>query len=293
MMNGRKNSEAEKSAPIRAQDAELPVDAGNREKAAPRGGVVRRIVDRCLAISWYVNAVLLLSAFAWIYWDARSRRIIELSREWVTGTPAVLSEIGERVRNGPFIGIISAGVLIAGISLALMLLGLFLGGQRFRSMRRWMLFMALVAGWLGLAVSWPEVYWLGQLHRFKPTLAAAEAMVHRLQADWPEEDGDLPEIGPFLAYPKGAPTTILPLRWITFPQSELRFSAIERTKDGALRFELAGDEAGAWLEWRPNDEKPEPFLSGLDTAYHVTRQQKIAPHWFLVRYRTSAGGSIL
>jgi hypothetical protein len=95
-------------------------------------------------------------------------------------------------------------------------------------------------------------------------------------------------VGPYLAYPKGGPTTILPLHWITFPDTSLRFSAIERTADGAIRFQLAGSEAGAWLEWRADDRAPMPFKSGLDMHYNVGRQQRLAPRWFLVRYRPGA-----
>jgi hypothetical protein len=98
----------------------------------------------------------------------------------------------------------------------------------------------------------------------------------------------MPGVGPFLAYPKGDPTTVLPLRQITFPDTALRFAAIERTRDGAIRFELAGDEAGAWLERRAVDRPPGPFKSGLDMNYNVSRTARLAPHWFLVRYYLAA-----
>ena len=98
------------------------------------------------------------------------------------------------------------------------------------------------------------------------------------------------EVGPFLAYPKGNPTTVLPLQTITFPNTKLQFSAIERTKDGTIRFELSGKERGAWLEWRADDNAPAAFVGGLETSYNVTRQERLAPRWFLVRYRARAVG---
>jgi hypothetical protein len=144
-----------------------------------------------------------------------------------------------------------------------------------------------------LLIAWPEIYWAGQQRRMMSVLAPVEAMARSLEVNWPREDGDLPGIGPYLAYPKGGPTTILPLRWITFPGTSLRFTAIERTNDGAIRFELAGAEAGAWLEWRPRDDSPRSFHSGLETNYYVTRGQRLSPRWYLVRYRASPDESTL
>jgi hypothetical protein len=83
------------------------------------------------------------------------------------------------------------------------------------------LFLTLASGWLGYGVSWQEVYWRGQQWRLKPVLAQAESLAKHLASNWPKEDGDLPQVGPYLAYPKGGPTTILPLHWITFPNTSL------------------------------------------------------------------------
>jgi hypothetical protein len=101
----------------------------------------------------------------------------------------------------------------------------------------------------------------------------------------------MPGIGPYLAYPKGGPTLVLPLKWITFPETDLRFSAVERSSDDVIRFELAGNEAGAWLEWRADDRPPQPFKSGLEMHYNVSRHERLAPHWYLVRYRLAPIGS--
>jgi hypothetical protein len=179
---------------------------------------------------------------------------------------------------------------VVACTLFAMLCGLFIGERRYRSTRAWLAFMTLACGWLGFLVTWPDVYWLGQQRRMAAALQPVERLAQELSQNWPTEDGNLAGIGPYLAYPKGGPTTLLPLRWITFPGSALGFSAIERTADGVIRFELAGDEVGAWLEWRSDDRPPQPFKSGLEVDYNVAREARLAPRWFLVRYKPVALG---
>ena len=116
-------------------------------------------------------------------------------------------------------------------------------------------------------------------------LPAAEALVDSLRGHWPKVESELPEWGPFLAYPVSAPAVLLPLRNVTFPKTEMRFSAVERSGDEAMRFELAGAETGAWLEWRGRGSEPRSFVGGLDTKYELTKVARVAPEWFLVRYR--------
>jgi hypothetical protein len=116
-------------------------------------------------------------------------------------------------------------------------------------------------------------------------LPAAQTLVESLRLQWPKVESDLPALGPFLAYPLSAPTALLPLRNVTFPKNALRFSAVERSGDEAMRFELAGAETGAWLEWRGDGREPRAFVGGLDTKYELTKVAPLAPDWFLVRYR--------
>jgi hypothetical protein len=104
-------------------------------------------------------------------------------------------------------------------------------------------------------------------------------------------DGDLPEMGPFLAYPSSAPRALLPLDGPTFPETQVPFSAVERTDDDVMRFELSGKEFGAWLEWRRDASEPQSFVGGLETHYDLARFARLAPHWFLVRYRANLAAS--
>jgi hypothetical protein len=268
------------------KNMEKPVDQNRRQ----------RVATTALSAAWLINAALLFAAFAWTYFDGRSLQAMDFLRI-PFGFDAEHFESnsssgGTILTDTSVASAILAAALVSCTMLAI-LVGLFLGPPRFRTTRAWLVFMALACGWLGFMAGWPEVYWRGQQRRMKAVLAPAEKIARYLEANWPTDDGDLPGIGPYLAYPKGGPTTLLPLKQIAFPNTTLRFSAIERTNDDALRFELAGSEAGAWLERRPVDDVPVAFLSGLDTNYRVVRKQRLAPRWYLVRYRSAAGGSTL
>jgi hypothetical protein len=180
---------------------------------------------------------------------------------------------------------VTVGAAIAAVTLLVMFGSLFAGTPRFRTTRFWLVFTAITCGWLGLLVGWPNLYWLGQQVRVRSELASIATLAQELNQNWPVEDGEYPNLGMYLAYPKGAPRTMLLLGDATFPNSSLSVSAIERTADGAIRFELSGNERGAWLEWRADDTPPESFVGGLESNYQVARHERLAPQWFLVRYR--------
>ncbi len=246
----------------------------------------RRVADTCLAAAWVINGLLLAGGFVFVYRFSASRDVIQrvehsfAAGEWRTNSNydggtyflCMLTNIAAAV---------GAGTLLAA------LVGLVSGGPRFRSTRMWLLFTAVVAGWLGLGVAWPEIYWLGQERRISAVLASAETTVRDLNAHWPRDDGELRSVGQFLAYPKGRPATLLALGAARFPDSNLCFSAIERSGNDVMRFYLTGDESDAWLEWRGDDSVPDSFKGGLDTRYVVERQRRLAPRWFLVRYRAA------
>jgi hypothetical protein len=265
---------------------------GDADFAANGSNIAKRWASWVLPATWVVNAALLVAAVGWIYFDGRSLP----TAEWlVSKAPFRSSATGGQITGSTKSGtdsLIAATCLVmAAVSLLVMLGGLFVGNPRFRSLRMWLAFIALAAGWLGLLSTWPEIYWRGQQRRVVHELASAETMARFLEKNWPKEDGDLAGVGPYIAYPKGAPTVMLPLRWITFPDTPLRFSAVERSADGTIRFELAGDETGAWLEWRRDEGAPASFTGGLETVYRVGRSQQLAPHWYLVRYHVDTMGS--
>jgi len=179
--------------------------------------------------------------------------------------------------------------VIAVFTLVVAFISLFVGESRFRSLRMWLVFTALVAGWIGLVSGWPDIYWNGQLRRVRPVLAEAESMLRELNADWPTEDGERLGLGPFQAYPMYSPvetpTMLMLLREGRFAGTAIRFSGIERMRNTkVMRIQLSGDDAGSWLEWRDDDSPPVSFVSGLSTSHSLERKQRLAPRWYLVRY---------
>ncbi len=270
----------------KVDDAGLPVTEAAARCSSLRAGL-RRGARYCVGFSWALNIALLVVAFGWVYLFGQSRGVVELMTHLVApaASPGIVILDPWRVGSGVVIGLVAGG--LATCAWGVMLGSLFAGSARFRTTRMWLVFMAVTCGWLGLIVGWQTIYWLGQQRRVKPALPAADSMVSALRGAWPKSDSALPDIGPFLAYPDGAPTTLMTLGRATFPETQLAFSAVEKTGENAMRFELAGAEAGAWLEWRGDGSEPRSFVGGLNTKYEVGRTARLRPEWFLVRYRAA------
>lgn len=240
-----------------------------------------RPVFACWAINLATFAIL---AF-WIFSDGE----FPDSASWLKR--ALMSVIGA----GPVVGedaalaarlIYLASLLIcAAITLSGVIVGLFFGGVAHRGMRAWLLATALIAAWLALFVSWPELAWQGQAHRVSKVLPELTSKVETLTRNWPTGDGDLPELGPFLAYPSEHPQVLMTLIPNWRNGSELGFSTIERTTSGGLRFQLTGNETGSWLEWHPAPDEPRGFIGGLLQQFTLDRFTKLSENWYLVRYQ--------
>jgi hypothetical protein len=271
-----------------SEESQAADDAAER-LARPHGE--RRLLAVLMSFAWFLNLAILAGAGVWIGTSGSSRHSIESLQSLVAAHSIFSSEFyGGVSRAGA--GAIVAALVVAGATLVMMLGSLFLGSARFRSIRYWFFFTALLAGWICLLATWPEIYWRGQQVRVGSQLSSVAPLADKLQAEWPREDGELAGVGSFLAYPKDSPATLLMLGESQIPGATIRFSAVERTPDGALRFELAGKERGAWLEYRPTDSLPSAYTGGLQTRYEVVRYDRIAPHWFLVRYAHAPASAV-
>jgi hypothetical protein len=240
-----------------------------------------------IPLAWGINLALLLAAFLWIYCDGRSLQYVEtLFRKIGSGELLSAADIGNpRFLSGGRV-LLMGLVLVVGTLIATFV-SLLVGPPRFRTLRWWLVFVGLVSGWLGLWAGWPEIYWRGQQRRVGAGLDAVATLARNLQSNWPRDDGEIAGLGAFLAYPKDAPATLLFLGEAVVPNSALRISAVERTGNGILRFELTSGETGAWLEWRLDGGPPNSFVGGLETSYTAGRYRQLAPNWFLVRYRAA------
>ncbi len=241
-----------------------------------------------VALAWGIHLTLLVAIGVWLLADARASHAVSLLTAQVealtSGANASPKVPRDLARPYSFLW---GGVIAAAGSLLVMFVGLFLGGQRFRGLRAWLLMTTVVCGWLGLYLTWPALAWQGQQLRLGSQLTHVSDFAAKIDAEWPPLDDQVPELGAFISYPIDTPSTLLLLRHARFPGTSLEFSAVERTSDGALRFELTGHERGAWLEWRPDASPPTPFRSGVETHYQVQQAGQLGPHWYLVRYLAS------
>jgi hypothetical protein len=229
----------------------------------------------------------LVVALVWIFSDGRSLRNVQSLQGWL-GIGNSTSSTGLFDTRIPLaVQAMALGLVLAIGTLTTMFCSLLVRASRFRTTRWWLLFTGVVCGWLGLLMTWPEIYWRGQQVRVRARLDAAADVVKTVTANWPASDGEIAGVGSFLAYPPAGPSTLLMLGEGESSHAALKYSAIERSVDGTIRFELAGSEAGAWLEWRPDETRPQSFVGGLATHYVLGQNQQLAPRWYLVRYRAS------
>jgi hypothetical protein len=243
----------------------------------------KRFVGRAL---WLVNLLTLFGLCAWIAWDGQFS-------EAASRLPAKLIRPFDRVvtlgwpvpqHTARLLGLTIVGVL-ALVSTIGIFISLFLGSRAHRRVRSWLAFTVLVSAWLTVSVTWRELAWQSQIVRMKWDLTGFEAVADLLRTDWPDADGERSGIGPFMAYPHGSPRVLLLLTTPALTPSNVSICAIEHSASGGVRFQLAGNESGAWLEWQPPPSVPESFLGGLLTEYRLERAAPLGGGWFLVRYR--------
>jgi hypothetical protein len=263
--------------------------SSNKISAPPK--LRRRSIQLAITLAWVVDVSLLAGAYSWIFFAGRSIHTIEsflFHLRYLRGRPRWIGIFPGQQNSYDDATLLRISMIIAAVTLLFMLFSLVVGRSRFRTLRMWLLFTAIVGAWLGLLVGWPEIYWLGQQRRVRPAVRFANEVVEELKHSWPTDDGTSPSIGQFHAYPIGNPRTLLLLSQNEFPGTSLRIASVERSLGGPIRFELGGDELGAWLEWRPDNRRPASFVSGLNTMFVLERSASLAPHWFLVRYKRSA-----
>jgi hypothetical protein len=180
---------------------------------------------------------------------------------------------------------IAMGMLVvAALTLAALALGLFLGSRKHRSLRAWLVVTTLAALWLAFFPSWGEFAWAGQRWRLARQIPQFERIAAPLRQQWPRQDARIDHLGHFTVYPHAEATTLLVIEGDA-PPGRAKVAAVEHSDAGALRFKLAGNETGAWLEWHPPGSAPASFSGGLDTRYTLDRAGSLHDGWFLTRYR--------
>lgn len=153
-----------------------------------------------------------------------------------------------------------------------------------RSLKAALALTTLAAVWCGLVINTSSLAWYGKRIRLAWKIQALEAIVRPLRTDWPDNDGELPGIGPYMAYPFGNPSTLILLQPPSVPSSEFLISAVDRGELGTIRLQLSGVHAGDWVEWHPSASRPQSFSGGLSDRYDLKSSVSLGSGWYLVRY---------
>jgi hypothetical protein len=265
--------------------------AATQSRAAiEKGQAQRRVASPVIGWAfWLVNLVAFGGLCGWILLDGKfSETVLALPTsilQHFTDDP----EAGRRWPElaGRLLLLKILGALAMGSAVGIFA-SLFFGARTHRRVRSWLALTVLAAAWLTLTVSWRELAWRSQAFRLKSQLDGFEAVAAALRSDWPTSDGESEQLGPYMAYPQGAPRVLLLLTIPQIDQTNASFVAVERSPAGALRFQLAGNEPGAWLEWHPRGSSLQPFVGGLQTDYEIVRSAPLGSEWFLVRYHALA-----
>jgi hypothetical protein len=231
-----------------------------------------------------VNLLAFAAICVWILIDGRFPQNAYIFRVVVRGLlngDRILAWVPTPVLYLALVGLtaIGSGIGIFG--------SLFFGAKTHRRLRTWLAFTMLAAAWLTLGVTWRDMAWHSQKARMRSRLGGLDSVAASLLADWPTGDREHPELGPFMAYPQGDPAMLLLLTTPKIGHAEVAISGVEKSATGVLRFQLAGSESGAWLEWHPPETNPESFRGGLMTQYQLERSAPLANGWYLTRYRES------
>ena len=235
---------------------------------------------------WLVlNLLLATAVVSWLFLDARFEASLDWWKFQSSETVTQLEyHAGDwwwlRFRNA----VLMTLVTVAGLGAVTMVFHLLLGSPVNRGIQAVMSLVTIVAVWLAIGTHWEDIAWQGKQFRLRYILSEFDAATQTLRSDWPDDDGELKGLGPFMAYPVGRPRTLLML---TLPQMEKfpgSFASVEGEPGGPYRFELVANEEGDWLEWHPQGSYPKTFRGGLGELYRLQKSQPLQNGWHLARY---------
>jgi hypothetical protein len=238
------------------------------------------IISHGLSVCWALNLLAFPASVIWLCVDPLAPRFFAIwFRPW-DQLPA------ELMLDMPYwrVFIASLTLMFAGSGLIFIAGALFLGPRAHRSLRAWLALTTLIALWLAFFASWREFAWAGQRWRLSRQITQFERIAAPLRQQWPRKDARIAELGYFSAYPQVEAKTLLIIEGDA-PPTRANVAAVEHSDAGALRFQLAGDETGAWLEWHPPGSAPASFKGGLDTKYILDRTSPLRDGWFLSHYQ--------
>lgn len=239
---------------------------------------------RAVWIYWIVNIILLVGLVVWICRDGKFSQAARLTAQLSPWNKSDLQFGALPAHLATRVQILHAMIIAGFLSAAGILIALFVGADSNRGIRSWLSVMFALAVWLTLYTSWPAFAWRAQAWRMQSSLPAMEKLSTMLLENWPTEDGQLSEIGPFNAYPISKPRTLMLLTKPTPLGANFQISLIERGDGNDLYFQLTNNDEGATLARLPQGSQPQAFFSGLEGEYQPFRHLSLGKNWFLVQY---------
>ncbi|MCA9139705.1 MAG: hypothetical protein KDB00_23195 [Planctomycetales bacterium] len=232
--------------------------------------------QRSPRIYWGVQVLLLSSIVAWAYLDPQFGLFADSLN---LPLKILASQFGvSRLVAGAVVAVLAPATMLR------LLVGMAGPSRTFRSLGALLVITTLVGLWCGLAVGHPTISWLGKRARMVGRVDQLESIARSLREDWPRQDGEIAELGPYMAYPFGQPSTLILLTPPQLTRDGTSVSAVERTDSGALLFQLSGIEGSDWAEWHPESSLPQSFKGGLGDLHQLSAKLPLGHGWYLVRY---------
>lgn len=276
----------------------IRVHAARSAGASAAEPCVHRVLhSSLLRVCWMLQWIALTATAGWLLCDPHAERLLQfIGTRWENGGAGIAtlwSDVAMRVGWGRLAMAISIAAAAA-VSLTVWTGMVWRQASRpfekharaFRSLKSLLVLTAISAAWFGLAAGANSLVWQGKRTRLMWQIPELERIVTPLKQRWPERDGSLDPIGPFMAYPFGAPTVLILMQPPEVVSDELSISAIERRDSGALLLQLGGTVGDDWVEWHPESSSPNSFCGGLSDFHEFESSTTLGDGWYLVRYES-------
>jgi len=264
-----------------------PVENYILDKDFAGGGNYGSTGRRFLLLLYAINAIALIALIGLLYFDRnaadRTSPLLSKLRWWAQPWGEYVPLVVSKADSSASEAAAMLGYLSASLSLLLAGAALYYGRGRERLVLP-LCGVLLAIVWTQTGTSWDLIRLRGQSTMVVAYAESVSEFAQQLENSWPDQGGDIKDFGSFLAYPYGAPRTLLMLGDTRIPNTSLRVAAVERTPGEAIRFQLTGDAPDVWLEWRTSETEPTQFQGGLQQIHTPTASLKIAANTFVVRY---------
>jgi hypothetical protein len=240
-----------------------------------------------LLFAWCLQLVTLVITLAWLMCDGYAHRLAaELGI--ASFDSFAYERLPRELAKFRLVALGVLGALTAGCSITIVV-GYWMGAAAHRSIRALMAMTLLTAAWSAIAISWQHLVDFGRVERLQWNLPAVVEFADAVDRNWNHTNNDRCDepwanLAPHNAYPIDYPAMIMFFGEQPIPGTPITLSAIERTENEAIRFELSGSNQGFWLERRFDGSAPKAFVGGLGERRTPHRVQKLDSEVFLVQY---------